>query len=108
MKDNLLLIDLESKIDNLLNFNPLEENVKPIIKLANKDKFYDIYIYLRGLTKEEILIKYVNNFLILNLSLKNKNNKVNLKRVFYLKNVDIDKIKNIVCANLIYFKIPKI
>ncbi|GAA0086773.1 hypothetical protein UT300007_32140 [Clostridium sp. CTA-7] len=108
MKDNLLLIDLESKIDNLLNFNPLEENVKPIIKLVNKDKFYDIYIYLRDLTKEEILIKYVNNFLILNLSLKNKNNKVNLKRVFYLKNVDIDKIKNIVCANLIYFKIPKI
>ncbi|WP_411169302.1 hypothetical protein ACH36K_01710 [Clostridium sp. MB05] len=108
MKDTLLLIDLESKIDNLLNFNPLEENVKPIIKLVNKDKFYDIYIYLRDLTKEEILIKYVNNFLILNLSLKNKNNKVNLKRVFYLENVDIDKIKNIVCANLIYFKIPKI
>ncbi|WP_291651553.1 hypothetical protein [Clostridium sp.] len=108
MKNNLLLTDKENKIDNLLKFSPSIENTKPIIKVINRDKFYDIYILLRGLSKEEILIKYVNNFLILNLSLKNKyNNKVNLKRLFYLKNVDIDKTENIACANLIYFKIPK-
>lgn len=108
MKNNLLLTDIENKIDNLLEFNPLIEDTKPIIKLINKDKFYDIYISLRGLTKEEILIKYVNNFLILNLSLKNKhNNKMNFKRAFYLKDVDINRAENIVCANLIYFKIPK-
>lgn len=109
MKNSLLLIDMENKIDNLLELNPLEANIKPIIKLVNEDKFYDIYISLRGLTKEEILIKYVNNFLMLNLSLRNKyNTKVNFKRAFYLKNVDIDKTKNITCANLIYFNIPKI
>lgn len=108
MKNNLLLTDIENKIDNLLEFSPSTENIKPIIKVINRDKFYDIYILLRGLTKEEILIKYVNNFLILNLSLKNKyNNKVNFKRLFYLKNVNIDKTENIACANLIYFKIPK-
>ncbi len=108
MKNNLLLTDIENKINNLLEFNPLTEDTKPIIKLINKDKFYDIYIFLRGLTKEEILIKYINNFLILNLSLKNKyNNKVNFKRSLYLKNVDINRTENIVYANLIYFKIPK-
>ena len=102
MTNNLLLTDRENKINNLLEFSPSKENIKPIIKVVNRDKFYDIYILLRGLTKEEILIKYINNFLILNLSLKNKyNNKVNFKRSFYLKNVDI------ACANLIYFKIPK-
>lgn len=108
MTNNLLLTDRENKINNLLEFNPSKENIKPIIKVVNRDKFYDIYILLRGLTKEEILIKYINNFLILNLSLKNKyNNKVNFKRSFYLKNVDINNTKNIACANLIYFKIPK-
>lgn len=108
MTNNLLLTDRENKINNLLEFNPSKENIKPIIKVVNRDKFYDIYILLRGLTKEEILIKYINNFLILNLSLKNKyNNKVNFKRSFYLKNVDINKTENIACANLIYFKIPK-
>ena len=96
MTNNLLLSDRENKINNLLEFNPSKENIKPIIKVVNRDKFYDIYILLRGLTKEEILIKYINNFLILNLSLKNKyNNKVNFNT------------ENIACANLIYFKIPK-
>lgn len=108
MTNNLLLTDRENKINNLLEFNPSKENIKPIIKVVNRDKFYDIYILLRGLTKEEILIKYINNFLILNLSLKNKyNNKVNFKRSFYLKNVDINNTENIAYANLIYFKIPK-
>ena len=63
MTNNLLLSDRENKINNLLEFNPLKENIKPIIKVVNRDKFYDIYILLRGLTKEEILIKYINNFL---------------------------------------------
>lgn len=92
--------------ENLLDLNKLNKN--PIINIVDKDKFYDIYIFLQDLTKEEILIKYVNNFLVLNLSLKNKENLLyKFKRIFYLKNVDIDRVQNSVHANLVYIKIPK-
>ena len=94
--------------ENLLDLNKLNKNKNQIINIIDKDKFYDIYIFLQDLTKEEILIKYVNNFLVLNLSLKNKENLLyRFKRIFYLKNVDIDRIQNSVHANLVYIKIPK-
>ena len=94
--------------ENLLDLNKLNKNKNPIINIIDKDKFYDIYIFLQDLTKEEILIKYVNNLLVLNLSLKNKENLLyRFKRIFYLKNVDIDRVQNSVHANLVYIKIPK-
>lgn len=94
--------------ENLLYLTKFNKNKSPIINIVDKNKFYDIYIFLQDLTKEEILIKYVNNFLVLNLSLKNKENLLyKFKRIFYLKNVDIDRIQNSVHANLVYIKIPK-
>ena len=94
--------------ENLLDLNKLNKNKNPIINIVDKDKFYDIYIFIQDLTKEEILIKYVNNFLVLNLSLKSKENLLyKFKRIFYLKNVDIDRVQNSVHANLVYIKIPK-
>lgn len=110
MKNNLLLTNLENKIEGLLTPDFSAEKPKnPIVKIVNKDKFYDIYILLKDLSKEEILIKHINNFLILDLSLKSKSNtKINYKRSFYLRDIDINKTENIVRANLIYFKIPKV
>lgn len=94
--------------NNIIEIELLKENIKPIIKVVDKDSFYDIYIFLQGLTKEEIIIKYINNFLILNLSLKNKTDDLlSFKRILYLNKVDIDTIQNSVQANLIYFKILK-
>lgn len=94
--------------NNIIEIELLKENIKPIIKVVDKDSFYDIYIFLQDLTKEEIIIKYINNFLILNLSLKNKNDDLlSFKRILYLNKVDIDTIQNSVQANLIYFKILK-
>ena len=94
--------------ENLLDLNKLNKIKNPIINIVDKDKFYDIYIFLQDLTKEEILIKYVNNFLVLNLSLKNNENLLyKFKRIFYLKNVDIDRVQNSAHANLVYIKIPK-
>ena len=70
--------------------------------------FYDIYIFLQDLTKEEIIVKHINNFLILNLSLRNKyNNLLSFKRMFYLNEVDINTLENSVQANYIYLKILK-
>lgn len=94
--------------NDLIKINSFNENTKPIIKVIDRDSFYDIYIFLRDLTKDEIILKYINNFLILNLSLKNKyNDLVNFKRILYLNKINIDKIQNSVQANLIYLKIPK-
>lgn len=94
--------------NDLIKIDSLNENTKPIIRVIDKDSFYDIYIFLKDLTKDEIILKYINNFLILNLSLKNKyNDLLKFKRVLYLNKVNIDKIQNSVQANLIYLKIPK-
>lgn len=94
--------------NNLIEIDSSNENTKPIIKIIDRDNFYDIYILLKDLTKDEIILKHINNFLILNLSLKNKyNDLLKFKRIFYLNKVNIDEIQNSVQANLVYLKIPK-
>lgn len=94
--------------NNIIEIKPIAETIKPIIQVIDKKNFYDIYIFLQGLTKEEIILKYINNFLILNLSLKNKNNNLfKFKRMLYLNKIDIDTIQNSVQANYIYLKISK-
>ncbi|MCF0147825.1 MAG: hypothetical protein HUJ77_05445 [Clostridium sp.] len=94
--------------DTLIEIKSAKEPKNPIIKVIDKNSFYDIYIFLQGLTKEEIIIKSINNFLVLNLSLKNKfNDLLNFKRILYLNNVDIDTIENSVQANYIYLKVLK-
>lgn len=94
--------------NNIIEIKPITETIKPIIQVIDKKNFYDIYIFLQGLTKEEIILKYINNFLILNLSLKNKNNNLfKFKRMLYLNKIDIDTIQNSVQANYIYLKISK-
>ncbi|WP_066889278.1 hypothetical protein [Clostridium nigeriense] len=95
--------------NNIIEIDKNKENINPIVKVINKDSFYDIYIYLQDLTKEEIILKYINNFLILNLSLKNnKNDLLKFKRILYLNKINIDTIQNSVQANFIYLKIFKI
>lgn len=94
--------------DNIIEINSINKSKNPIIKVIDKKNFYDIYIFLQDLTKEEIIVKHINNFLILNLSLRNKyNNLLSFKRIFYLNKVDINTIENSVQANYIYLKILK-
>ncbi|MFU7516733.1 hypothetical protein [Clostridium sp. HCS.1] len=94
--------------DNLIEIKSIIKPKTPIIKIIDKNNFYDIYIFLQDLTKEEIIIKSINNFLILNLSLKNKfNDLLNFKRMLYLNKVDINTIENSVQANYIYLKVLK-
>lgn len=95
-------------LDNIIEIKSFKKAKNPIIKVIDKKNFYDIYIFLQDLTKEEIIIKYINNFLILNLSLKNKyNDLLNFKRMLYLNKVDINTMENSVQANYIYLKLPK-
>ena len=41
--------------NNIIEIDKNKENINPIVKVINKDSFYDIYIYLQDLTKEEII-----------------------------------------------------
>ena len=94
--------------DNIIEINSINKSKNPIIKVIDKKNFYDIYIFLQDLTKEEIIVKHINNFLILNLSLRNKyNNLLSFKRMFYLNEVDINTLENSVQANYIYLQILK-
>lgn len=94
---------------NLICLNLIADSKNPIIRIIEKDKFYSIYIYFKCLTKENLMIKYINNFLILTLSLKNKNNELlTFNRMIYLNRVSIDKLENTINTNFIYLKLPKI
>ncbi|MGL5378943.1 Hsp20/alpha crystallin family protein [Clostridium sp.] len=96
-------------LTELIQNNSLKKNNNPIINITQNEHFYNIYIYLRDLKKDEICLKYINNFLIMNFSLKTLNDELlTYKRSFYLKDIDIDKSKNIASANLVYLKVPKI
>ncbi|WP_300379758.1 Hsp20/alpha crystallin family protein [Clostridium sp.] len=105
VKDKLLN---KSIIDNLLKNRLSKEKITPIVKLVKREKSYNVYIFLRGLVKKEIKIKYISNFLIINMNLKNKYTSFQeeFKRSFYLNNLDIDNIKIATSTNIISLKIP--
>lgn len=99
---------MNNNLNSLLNSDLLLDTEKPKIKLFDRGNFYELLIHLNNFSKDKIFFKYINNFLILNLYFKNKDDdQVNIKRMFYLKDVDIDKTSNAVVTNLIFFKIPK-
>lgn len=108
MKNYILIKNTENKINSLLNTIPSENNKAPIINLVQTPNYYYIYIFLNGLIKDHISLKYINNFLILNLSLVSTNNNIisKHKRTIYLKNLDIHNLENTVKPNLIKYKIP--
>ena len=105
MKNNL--INKEKDI-NLLENRLHKKKITPVIKLEKTDKNYIIYIFLLGLIKKEITIKYISNFLIINMNLKNSQTNVQneFKRSFYLKNLNINNIKISTSTNVISLKIP--
>lgn len=94
---------------DLICLNLIANSTNPIIRVIEQDKFYSIYIYFKYLTKENLIVKYINNFLILTLSLRNKNNELlTFNRMLYLNKVNIDKLQNTINTNFIYLKLPKI
>lgn len=94
--------------DNLINLKQSTQPLNPTVKVIEKSTFYDIYIFFKDLSKEEVIVKHINNFLILTLSLRNKNNDLfTFKRMLYLNKVNIDKLKNTINTNFICLKIPK-
>lgn len=105
MKNNLT--NKKKDID-LLENKLSEEKVTPVIKLEKIEKNYIAYIFLLGLIKKEIRVKYINNFLIINMNLISSKTNIQkeFKRSFYLKNLNIDNMKVSTSTNVISLKIP--
>lgn len=83
-------------------------SISPLIDISIEDFCLNIHICFNELNKRDILIDYINNFLVLKLSFSPSfsNEILNLKRIFYYKNLDfynyeVEKLKNIV-----FLKIP--
>lgn len=96
--------------DKLIEIKLSEEKITPSIKLIKINENYNMYIFLKGLIKKQIKIRYIDNFCVVNMNLKNlnTNTKKEFKRSFYLKNLDIDNIKIVTSNNVIFIKIPVI
>lgn len=105
IKNNLIN---KKKDINLLENSLSEEKATPVIRLEKIERNYIIYIFLLGLIKKEITIKYISNFLIINMNLKipQTNVKKEFRRSFYLKNLNIDNIRISTSTNIISLKIP--
>lgn len=105
MKNNLF-----NKIEdyNLIENKLSEEKITPVIKLIKIYPNYNVYIFLKGLVKKQIKIKYINNFLIIYMNLKNPNTngQREFKKFLYLKDLDIENIKINTSNNVISLKIP--
>lgn len=107
IKSNLFNKNID---DKLIGIKLSQEKITPFIKLIKINENYNVYIFLKGLVKKQIKIRYIDNFCIVNMNLKNlnTNTKKEFKRSFYLKNLDIDNIKIINSSNVIFLKIPVI
>ena len=94
--------------DNLIGIKLSEQRITPFIKLIKTSENYNMYIFLKGLVKKQIKIRYIDSFCIVNMYLKdlNTNNNKDFKRSIYLKNLDINNMKIVTSNNVIFLKIP--
>ena len=100
-----LMKNLSSNIDTNHSLNStldIKDNI--LINILDDPSKYTISIYLRGLHKDNIVLSYINNFLIIDFNFKGNKK---YKRTFYLKDIDLTKIQNICSSGLIYITLPK-
>lgn len=84
-----------------------EKNLAPFINLTKMGLKYNIYIVFREFIKEKIKIKYISNFLIIDMHLKDPttNLKMHIKKSLYLKNLNmnnirVNKLKGLLCITI--------
>lgn len=100
-----LMKNLYSNINTNHSLNStldIKDNI--LINILDNPSRYTISIYLRSLHKDNIVLSYINNFLIIDFTFKGNKK---YKRTFYLKDIDLTKIQNICSSGLIYITLPK-
>lgn len=99
---------IKKVLNNTNNYHSLKSTLdikdNILINVLDNPSKYIISIYLRDLHKNNIVLSYINNFLIIDFTFEGNKK---CKRTFYLKNIDITKIQNIYSFGLIYITLPK-
>lgn len=100
-------------LDNDFNLNScliptVNKSLSPFVHISVKASNLDVFISFYELTKKDIFIDYINNFLVLKIFFSNYayNKTFNLKRIFYYKNLDFYKYKSKEVGNIVLLKIP--
>ncbi|SFD19589.1 hypothetical protein [Clostridium uliginosum] len=85
------LINKEEFIDFFLD-KPIISSKIPTIDIEETSRSYYISIYFFSYKNHFLKMHYKNNFLILEMHKINKDVDKSLKRMFYLKDINLDKI----------------
>ena len=104
---NNKIMNIDQFIDSILN-NHFSIKKIPSCEIQENSQYY--YIALNDYYKKNhtFQIYYKNNFLILQIRLRNYNSKILSTRMFFLPNININKISHSYYSNSVSLKIPKI
>ena len=100
-------MNIEDFIDSILN-NNFSINKIPSCKIQEASQFYHIQLDNYYKDKHTFQIYYKNNFLILQIRFRQDKAKILSTRMFFLPNIDINKIFHTYYSNSVTLKIRKI
>ena len=104
---NNQILNIDQFIDCILN-NHFSAKQIPSCEIQENSQFY--YIALNNYYKNNhtFQIYYKNNFLILQIRLRENNSKILSTRMFFLPIININKISHTYYSNSVTLKVPKI
>lgn len=104
---NNKIMNIENFIDSILN-NHFSINKIPSCQINENSQSYTIHLENYYKDKHSFQIYYKNNFLILQIIPRENKDKILLTRMFFLPNIDINKICHTYYSNSVTLKISKI
>lgn len=99
--------DLDTFINNVLNSDIKSEKI-PVSEIKELADYYSIIVNPFFQNYNFFEIYYKNSFLILQIKYKNSSSKTLATKLFYLPNVNTDKISHVYYNDSLSLKIPKI
>lgn len=104
---NNKVMNTDNFIDSILN-NHFSVNEIPSCEIQENSQFYHIHLEKYYKDKHIFQIYYKNSFLILQIRLRGSKPKILSTRMFFLPNIDTNKISHTYYSNSVTLKIPKI
>lgn len=104
---NNKVMNTDDFIDSILN-NHFSVNQISSCEIQENSQFYHIQLKNYYKDKHTFQIYYKNSFLILQIRLRENKLKILSTRMFFLPNININKISHTYYSNSVTLKIPKI
>ena len=101
------IFNLDTFIDNIL-YNDIKDEKIPISEIKECPDYYLVSLNPFYQKYNFFEIYYKNSFLILKINSKNSSSKTLATKIFYLPNININKISHIYYNDSLSLKIPKI